>query len=331
MRKIEVIWRELEQEKSGNPGMAYKRYSPAVMPDLFVSLSPQNEKGLAFLVKRVNLPKMLPWTSIFEYRIDLLPDPANANNNFIFVKLLENSHTELFAILCEDLIFKVFNTIDEIRLIQTVCSSFSKWKKVFNHIASQGMSLESQEMLYGQLYFIRKLLQKKTRHVFCIESWQAPLGSPHDFQRRDWAVQIKTTQDYEKQDLLITHERQLDIELIPQIFLVQLDMDISERIGESLADIIREIRTLLSSQQMAINSFERLLHDAGYFDVHADFYLAQGYKVRKMHIYHVEMNFPRISVSQLAKGVVDVKYTINASDLEPYLLEEYTFFQDLKI
>jgi len=331
MRKIEIIWQELELERAGDLGMVYKRYSPAVMPDLFVALSPQNERSLAFLVKKENVPSMVKWSAVNEFKLELLPDKANVKNIFIFIRLLDSQYNELFAVLCEDLIFKVFNTIDELRLIQTMSISFTKWKKVFNSVASNGLDLDVQEKLYGELYFIRKLLQKKSRHVFCIESWQSPLGSSHDFQRRDWALQVKTTEEYENQELYISNERQLDETLIPNIHLVQLEMDISDCIGENINDIIKDIRELLSKEQMAINSFERLLHEACYFNVHAELYQVRGYKVRNMHIYHVEKDFPRILVSQLAKGVTNVKYTINASDLEPYRVEEFIFFQEFRI
>lgn len=331
MRKIEIIWQELELERAGVLGMVFKRYSPAVMPDLFVALSPQNERSLAILIKKENVPSMVHWTAVKEFKLELLPDKANVKNTFILIRLLDAQFSELFAVLCEDLIFKVFNTLDELRLIQTICNSFSKWKKVFNTVASTGLDVVSQDKLYGELYFIRKLLQKKSRHVFCIESWQSPVGSSHDFQRRDWAVQVKTTEEYENQEILISNERQLDDTLIPHIYLVQLDMDVSECIGENINDIIRDIRELLSKEQMAINSFERLLHDAGYFNVHAELYQIRGYKVRNMSIYHVEKDFPRILVSQLAKGVTNVKYTINASDLEPFRIEEYTFFQEFRV
>jgi len=331
MRKIELIWQELELERSGDLGMVYKRYSPAVMPDLFVALSPQNEKSLAFLVKKDNVPSMVQWGAVKEFKLEILPDKANNKNVFILIRLIDSKHSELFAVLSEDLIFKVFNTIDEVRLIQTMCNSFSKWKKVFGTVATNGLAVDVQDKLYGELFFIRKLLQKKSRHVFCIESWQSPLGASHDFQRRDWAVQVKTTEEYENQELFISNERQLDETLIPNIHLVQLDMDVSEGIGENINDIVRDIRELLSKEQMAINSFERLLHEAGYFNIHAEIYKLRGYKVRKMNIYHVQEHFPRILVSQLAKGVANVEYTINASDLEPYRVEEFTFFQEFRV
>jgi len=332
MRKIENIWFELEKEQAESVDICYRRYSPAVMSDLFVAFSvPNRERGIAFLVKKTNVPNARAWAGIKKIQIQIVPDKVNPKNVFILAKLLDPQFNELFAILTEDLIFKVFNTIDENKLINHVCIAFKKWKNIFDSVALNGLSDKSQEKLYGELYFLRKLLQKKTKLVPCVESWRAPLRSPHDFQHADWAVEVKVTQDYENQEIQITSEKQLDNTLIPTIYIVLLSMDVNMYVGESLFDLIKSIREILSKRQMAINSFEMLLHEADYYDVHAEIYQSIGYGVRKLLIYHVEDNFPRIMTGQLAKGVQNVKYSIFASDCEPFSVEEFTFFQDLKI
>jgi len=332
MKKIENIWRELEHEQAEEAEISYKRYSPAVMSDLFIAVcAPNKERGIAFLVKKNNVPNVIIWSSIPNFKIQVLPDKANPKNVFVLAKLLDPQFNELFAILCEDLIFKVFNTIDEIKLINLICTAFKKWKNIFDGIALNGLSERAQERLYGELYFLRKLLQKKIKHVACVESWHAPLKSHHDFQHADWAVEVKTTQDYENQEIQITSEKQLDNTLIPTIYVVLLSMDINKGIGESLLDIVKSIREILSKRQMAINAFEMLLHEADYYDIHSEIYQIFGYGVRKMKVFFVEEDFPRIMTGQLAKGVQDVKYTIFASDCEPFSVEEFTFFQDLKI
>jgi len=332
MKKIENIWRDLEQEQVGEVDISYKRYSPAVMSDLFIALcTTKKERGIAFLIKKNSVPNTREWSSVNEFKIQIIPDKANPKNAFILVKLLNPKFNELFAILCEDLIFKVFNIIDEIKLIHIINTAFSKWKIIFDGIALNGLSEKSQEKLYGELYFLRKLLIKKTKHVLCVESWLAPLKAPHDFQHDNWAVVVKTSQEYENQHFQITSEKQLDNTLIPTIYLVLLSIDVNMSVGESLYDLVMSIRKILSVRQMATNSFEMLLHDVNFYDVHTEIYQTMGYTVRKMNVFFVEDKFPRIMTGQLAKGVKDVKYTLLASDCEPYSVEEFTFFQDLKI
>jgi len=331
MKKIEKIWQELEDEQPLKSGLLYRRYSGAIKPDVYVAVkSPEKLRCIAaHLNSTIELP-LKSWAKLRDIKIEIIPDDRQPDKQFLLVLLLENEHRDIFSTLCEDLINQVAEITSESELIKLLILRLEKWRLLFEKMGKQGLSDEAQRALYGEIYFLRKFLLNISNPDFCINSWKGPEKSVQDFQFADWAVEVKTTCGKNQQKLHISSERQLDISIIPRIFLIHYSLEVRQNHGETLNDLVDNLLEMLSDSPAAYNLFRLKLLEAGYFDSHRYLYAEVGYSIRQENIYRITKDFPKITESQIPKGVGDVRYSIILSANEKWVLDEYALFQILR-
>ena len=329
--KIEKIWEELENDKSLQSGLLYRRFSGKVKPDVYVSLKvPERLRCIAVhLDKNFDL-EIQNRDKFRDIKIEILPDEKQSQKQFLLILLLNSQHKDIFSALCEDLISQVAETIEESSLINQLLLRLEKWRLLFEKLGQQGLSEEAQRGLYGELCFLRKFLTHSDSHKFCISSWKGPEKSIQDFQYSNWAVEVKTTHGNNHQKIHITSERQLDDSIIEKIFLYHLSLDIRVGNGESLNSLIDEVLELLTNNTMASNLFKLKLLESGYYDIHRPIYEEIGYSIRQENLYRISGNFPRITESQIPIGVGDVKYSIVLSESEEWRIDHKTLFSEIK-
>ncbi len=331
MKKIEKIWQELENEHLLKSRLLYRRYSGAIKPDVYVAVKyPEKLRCIAaHLNSTIELP-LKSWAKLRDIKIEILPDDKQPDKQFLLILLLENEHRDIFSILCADLITQVAGITNEAELIKLLILRLEKWGLLFEKIGKQGLSEEAQRALYGEIFFLRKFLLNISNPYFCINSWKGPERSVQDFQFSDWAVEIKTTCGKKQQKMYISNERQLDISIIPKIFLVHYSLEVRQNHGETLNDLVDNLLDMLSQSSAAYNLFRLKLLEAGYFDSQRYLYEEVGYHIRQENIYKITEDFPKITESQIPKGVGDVRYSIVISADKNWVLDEYTLFQSLR-
>jgi len=330
MTKIEQIWTELENDQSLQSGLLYKRYSGKIQPDVYVALkAPERLRCIAaHLSLSCNFDTKV-WDKFRDLKIQRLPDNRNTEKQFLVVLLLNNQHKDIFSTLCEDLINKVTEIIDENTLVKALISRLEKWHLLFEQFGRQGLSEEAQRGLYGELYFLRKFLKHSVDSEFCINSWRGTEKAVQDFQFADWAVEVKTTHGKNQQKLHISSERQLDISLVPRIYLVHFSLEVREGHGESLYKIVQDLYKALGISASALSVFRLKLLEVGYYEHHLEFYENTGYSIRQQNIYKVTDDFPKITEDMIPQGVGDIRYSIIISANENWTLNEEILFKNL--
>ena len=108
MMKINQIWDELASDKSFAKGLLLRRYSGAVLPDVYVAMQ-HPEKLLCICISisdtiEVNISS---FSNLQEIEVDLYPSPTQTSKNTLIFKLLNFQHKDIFTVLCEDLIKSV--------------------------------------------------------------------------------------------------------------------------------------------------------------------------------------------------------------------------------
>lgn len=116
---------------------------------------------------------------------------------------------DLFKHLCVDVVSAVLATDSEQRAVDALCSRLSRWQK-FLEDAAGGLSETRQTGLYGELYFLRRLLLAGCTPRRALDGWKGPLGTNQDFMFGRSAVEIKSTTANTDTVLVIANERQLD-------------------------------------------------------------------------------------------------------------------------
>jgi hypothetical protein len=330
MMKVDKIWNDLENDRSLHSGLLYKRYSGTIKPDVYVAL--KMPERLRCIAAHLSVSFTLTLNKIQKFRdikLEILTDEKNPDKQFLLIVLLDQQHKDVFSTLCEDLVNKITDISNEDVLVKELFSRLEKWKLLFERIGRQGLSEEAQRGLFGELYFLRKFLNRSKDKDFCINSWRGTEKAVQDFQFADWAVEVKTTHGKNQQKIYISNERQLDISLVPHIFLIHLSLEIREGFGESLNQIVLDLINILSRSPAAFSLFNLKLLEAGYFDYHREYYENTGYSIRQENIYKVTTDFPKITESMIPPGVGDVRYSIVISANENWILNEETLYKNL--
>lgn len=330
MTKINQIWEELENDRSFSHGLLLRRYSGAVMPDVFIALkSPKKIRCIAASVNNSVSINISSFSNLRDISVELMPDESKPEKNILLLKLLSIQHKDIFSVLCEDLMTSISLLTNETQLVKELLNRFEKWKSLFDRAAAQGLSSEEQRGLYGELFFLRKFLQKNLDFISVINPWGGSEKQIRDFQFGNWSVEVKTTHGNNHQKVYISSERQLDTTNLENLFLYHLSLEVRQHSGETLNDIIQSVSDLLSADFTSLNRFKNKLLEAGYFDQHRNLYEHAGYFIRQDVFYKVENNFPRIEEKDIRNGVGDVKYSIVISQCSDFIRTEQYVFQTL--
>lgn len=328
--KIKQIWDDLANDNSVLNGLLFRRYSVAVMPDVYVALqNPEMFLCVYIAISKTTEVNITNFSKLQEIQVDLFASPNQIDKKILIFKLLNFEHKDIFAVLCEDLIQRISNETNEKRIIREVLNRFEKWKSLFNKIGLNGLKPEQQRGLYGELYFLRKFLQTKNNFIPILSTWTGTEKQIRDFQSGAWAVEVKTTHGNNHQKVQISSERQLDTKNLEDLFLYHISLEQQQNSGETLNDIVDSVINILRDDIIALNKFKSKLYEVGYFDLQRDLYETIGYHIRHDVFYKVEIDFPRIEENDLRAGVGDVKYSIILSQCAPFSINEPEVFNTI--
>lgn len=287
--------------------------------------------GIGFTFNKNIQINIATFDNLKEMRVSLYDDPSYVDSKLLIIELLTPSRRETFSALCENLIASVKESSSEKALVQSVVNQLEKWRNLFDRAKVDGLSLEQQLGLYGELSFLYKFL---SRNIFqyskVLEYWVGMESALRDFQGAEWAVEAKATARNNPQKVTINGERQLDETLLTKLYLYHCSVEVSKFNGETLPKKVERIRGKLQDDSPALSAFNEKLLSAGYFDEQSDLYANRCYKIRDEHYYRVCGDFPRVKEEELRKGVCEVKYSIILSMCSDYSIPENELFNDIK-
>ncbi|CDN31926.1 hypothetical protein BN938_1846 [Mucinivorans hirudinis] len=330
MNRVHIIWNDLA--KANSPSLLKKLYS-ADLSQYIYCIYEMHEKycgiAISYSAKlEVNISQLNRLKDVSVY---IQSDTSFEDSNLLIIKLSKSELLEIFAILCENLISAVSSITDQKRVIKKVLEQLEKWKALFDSFNSNGLSAAEQQGLYGELFLLRKFLNRGFPHHTTLSCWVGVDRALRDFQYRGWALEVKTTVTNNHQRLSISSERQLDENLLDYLYLYHLSVETSDGNGESLNQIITEISELINSDFVTFNLFNQKLMEVGYFEKDKGIYNNRHYKTRNENFYKIEGDFPRIKESELRDGIGDVKYSVIIDNCNEYLIPENTVFNTVNI
>lgn len=328
--KIEKIWINLEVDTNQHSGLIYKRYSALVKPDVFIAIkAPEGLRSLAIrLLKPIGI-RLDDFNLIRDIKLESYPDERDNSKEFLLIVLLNNDFKDIFSTFCEDLISSIENFTKQEEIIEGLVDRISKWRTLLEKIGKKGLSSEAQRGLFGELYFLRKYIERVKSPIESIQTWKGPEKAIQDFQNLNWALEVKTTHGKNHQKIQIASERQLDNDVIENIILYHLSLDIRTGNGETLNQIVLSIMRLLEGHSMAANLFRMKLMQSSYFMEESHLYSETGYSIRQENIYAVNDSFPKITEKDIPKGVGDVHYSIVLTESESWRIQIEDMFNTI--
>lgn len=328
--KICQIWDELAS--ANIMGIIKKSYSPNFSNCIYCILDKQTgHKGVAVSYNSDSKVSISQLNRLKDVQIYITDDTSLSPNKMLVILLTNDHYSEIFSILCEDLILTVSKIKESSKIIRTILNQLGKWRALFDKIGRGGLQSHEQQGLYGELFLLRKLLVTFSDSFDIIKGWGGPDKALRDFQFEKCAVEVKTSSASNHQKLYISSERQLDETLLEHLFLYHLSVETSNKNGETLNGIIENIGTMIHENIFAFNMFNAKLMEAGYFIQDAELYNDRSYKVRRESSYNVHNGFPRVKESELRNGVGDVNYTIIADMCIEYLVPEGEIYNNIEL
>lgn len=308
--KIENVWNDFEIDDSTKSGILLKRFSPDIIPDCYIAMRmPEKAKGIAFKLLNAKfdisaLSDLKDITAVF------LPDETDSDKMLLLIILSDNTLSSIFAVLCEDLFNYISQEKEERAIVKSLENRFLKWKELFELAKEPGLSPEKQIGLFGELYLLKELIEQTSNIEECLKIWVGPETGIRDFEKNNTAIEVKTTQTHNHQEIKISSERQLDTTFIENLFLFHLSLEKRKSTENSLVTIVSGLYSVIGDDIVLRNLLNRKLISVGYFKHHEVYYENISYFIRSKDFYTVCRKFPRIEEKDLMKGVGNVKYSI---------------------
>lgn len=246
----------------------------------------------------------------------------------LYIYLLDSDLKDIFSLFIQNILEEIEKSVTESEAIKTTLNVVSKWKKLFDKINFNGLSLEQQKGLIGELLFLNTLLGDEKTIANALNSWT---GAEQDFQAKDFTlgsvgVEVKFTASKQPR-IKVSNERQLDAENLSQLFLILYSTEAVKDNGISLNSIVEQTRQKISTDEER-SLFNAKLQLNGYFDEDKEHY-GRMYSLKRTFLFNVSSEFPKIIKGQLPLGIYDTSYSIEISAVENFIVEPETIFEKI--
>jgi Putative PD-(D/E)XK family member, (DUF4420) len=238
----------------------------------------------------------------------------------LYIYLLDNELKDIFSLFIQNILEEVEQSITENEAITKTLNVISKWKKLFDKINFNGLSLEQQKGLIGELMFLNFLLNQTKTSTNALNAWTS---SEQEFQAKDFTlgsigIEIKFTTSKQPR-IKVSNERQLDAENLTNLFLVLYSTEAVKDKGISLNSIVEQTRQNFRTEEDR-NVFNSKLQQYGYFDDDREYY-DKMYSLKKTFCFAIKNEFPKIVKNHLPLGIYDTAYSIEISAVENFIVE----------
>lgn len=317
---IRATWTELEGEAEDADHAPKRRYRRLDLErESGIRLSCRFPDRLWELLIEVGIPTSEPRFSFPNWKgmtFDLLQlDVPRPGTWHICLGLKNPEHRDVFVSVSSDLAQELRIIDSSAQRKKALLDFLERWSRFFERHSLEGLPPERQRGLFGELHWLRRLLDCGIEPGTAIESWKGCARAYHDFDIGGGVVEVKSTLSKEPKKVQISNERQLDNRGVLSLHLLVLSLTQSQAGGETLPDMVSGVRARLSIGPAALRRMEHCLHEAGYLDAHAHLY-DRSYTVRSEGLFRVEDGFPRII--DLPEGLGDLTYSLVVGACRPY-------------
>jgi hypothetical protein len=322
---ISELWRELERNiQHDRSGYVTRRVRPSCICDLRIAvIEPQGTRTLLLRVKRSVIEFIREYPKSEGFQVELVRLSGDSQDYVTLqLTLAQNRYSDIFTALVNDVIEGVSEKLSEEAGVEEFVVRLRRWQAFLRVNQPEGLSELAQQGLYGELWFLRRVVLPHLALMNGLRSWTAPKATQQDFQFPRCAVEVKTTSAKQHQTLAIASERQLDDTTIQTIVLLHLSLDVRQSQGETLPAMVASIRALVANDAVAKDELENLLFEVGYLDIHTARYDNIEYIIREFNYFKVGEDFPKIIESDLRTGVGDVRYTISVAACRRFIISE---------
>ena len=308
---IREIWALLESDLTAGNGYVQRLISSKSSLDLYLAIErPSNRRMFLFAANRRAFKNQRVLSNSKGLELRKLQSSLYGADNLAYQVILTDAvFNDIFSTLLQDLCDRATSCMTQEEGIAAILNRLSEWQQFLSRRSPAGLTDEEQRGLYGELFFLRRLIEAGFIDQVGISCWTGPTGADQDFQFGRIGVECKVSLAAQNQELLVSNERQLDGRSYQRLFIFHLALATRAGSGDTLPQAVNSVRVLLSGANLV--DFESQLLVGGYLDAHRDRYDEISYFVREENYFEVRDDFPRIVEPELRRGVGRVQYSIS--------------------
>lgn len=274
----------------------------------FKGIDNQGFKSIVFILKEK--PRFELKTTKIASRILTFP-----NEYRLFISLLDDNETssEIFDVLVEDLLSSIENAINEQEVLEILASRFHYWSDLFKR-KKEKLDEKWIRGFIGELWFLDNVLIEKITVDLAVKSWIGPEKANQDFitENKIFEVKTKTKQaNYVK----ISNDNQLESDM----YLVVIETNKSSEVSNesvNLSKLIKNIQKKINNPATKLIFNEKLL-ELGIFPIEeAKLYDKFSYNIQSISYFSISEDFPIIHHSAIPKSIVKYSYDLLLSGID---------------
>jgi len=312
-RGLELLWREIESSHKPREGGWVRRL---VNPGSVVSVHAAVASNSGTRSLMIDIPARtlgilndLPVTGGLSVSLTPPLEGVPGNQRSLAVELDDAQYSDIFAVFCTDLVDRISQCAKVNDATVLLLARLERWQEFLSRTTS-GLSQNEVVGLFGELWLLKNILVP-LGGIGLVGSWTGARRSPQDFIVPSvCAVEVKTTTAQALSHVRIHGERQLDDSGLSCLFLACLRTELDPD-GESLNDIVHDLRRQAAVTPEFSSKFDKLLTEAGWLERHMDRYEQVRFRVAQSRFFRVDHHFPRLLAANIAPGIDEVDYRLD--------------------
>jgi hypothetical protein len=290
---------------------------------------PGNEEGL-----------LIGFKSFINFKSEQLPqgkgflvskaDLGNGNSGELWIALTRQigGKLDLFRHMATD----ILTTLDSLsgasdeKVFSMFLFRIRAWQDFMEKDRNLVLSSEAEIGLFGELEFLRDLIESGVSPRYAVECWEGPLNGIHDFNFIGGAVEVKSTTSLNNFIASIGSLDQLDPTIKFPLYLAGVRLEKSEA-GRNVSSQVSDLRSLIKEDVEALFALNTKVVQAGFLDSSAAMY-SKRFIRREIFLIEISGSFPYLSRANVAHGILNARYEIDLDVIEQtklptnYVLEQ---------
>lgn len=301
------LYNSLTEEMAGNQ----KRLPIDSVLGVYFGLSPEGHLRLSFasetIASKLESTKMLK-----------VSQGAESDNVYwTCFDLLVIDAKKVFFTFCGNLIEAIIGVTNEQQALLLIKKRYITWKTMFKKEPAETCSIEKQQGLFGELYFLKEYMIEKYGIQNAIQAWSGPDGRSKDFSvDSDW-FEIKTI-GANAANVHISSLAQLSSDTIGRLIIIRVET-MSEEFDNGhccIGDLFQDILSQVNDETLEGIFLSKI--SAYGFNMLDNNYMAK-YNIKSITKYLVDDKFPRLKENDIIyPEICDVEYSLIVNGLNPY-------------
>jgi hypothetical protein len=233
------------------------------------------------------------------------------------VTLDDRQYWDLFSVFCADVVDGISRCGRVQDAIVLLLQRLGRWQQ-FLSAATEGLTRQGVVGLFGELWVLRDILIPLAG-ISMLESWCGADRKPQDFIVPGLcALEVKTTAGQVLSSVRIHGQQQLDDSGLACLYLVCLRLQHDDGVGESLNQLVDDLRAQAATLPEFAALLEGRLSAAGWLERHRQRYDGQRHLVAQRRFFRVNERFPRLVSASLPVGIDGVEYQLDLRACEDH-------------